>query len=236
MFNLHQRFFKKRSSPKKILLYGLQRSGTNYLETLINLNFPDCNFLNGESRNEITHKHFRLYDNKKMIPEPQFNNNLSFKNFPEFENKLPPNKIPELYIIVSKDPYSWFVSYRNWSKKNNWPNPDYHYIEEYNLFYGKWMAFDEENKRIIFIQYAEALTNPERVLQKIAHALNLPVREKIKTTKKVYASRRFTSDKKDAFLHKSYLQKIAPEDFVTINTLLDTGLLSKLGYQIESTQ
>jgi len=98
------------------------------------------------------------------------------------------------------------------------------------------MAFAEENKRIIFIQYAEALTNPERVLQKITNALNLPVREKIKTTKKVYASRRFTSDKKDAFLHKSYLQKISPEDFVTINTLLDKGLLSKLGYQIESTQ
>ena len=230
MFNLHQRFFKKRSSPKKILLYGLQRSGTNYLETLINLNFPDCNFLNGESRNEITHKHFRLYDNKKMIPEPQFNNNLSFKNFPEFENKLPPNKIPELYIIVSKDPYSWFVSYRNWSKKNNWPNPDYHYIEEYNLFYGRWMHFAKESSKIIFVRYSDLLTQPLEVLNNIGKSLNLPPLLKLKSTKKVYASRRFTGDKKEQFLNKDHLNKITREDMEIINLTLDSELTKFLGY------
>ncbi|MFZ1591487.1 MAG: sulfotransferase domain-containing protein [Chitinophagales bacterium] len=230
-----QSVFGNKLPTKRILLYGLQRSGTNYLETLIQLNYPSCKFVNGPNRNEIIHKHYRLYDNKICIPEPQFYNNEHYQQFADFEKKLPFDA-PDVYLVMSKDPYSWYTSYIGWSKKNNWPQPPYHYIEEYNLFYGKWMAFAEENKRIIFIQYAEALTNPERVLQKIAHALNLPVREKIKTTKKVYASRRFTSDKKDAFLHKSYLQKISPEDFVTINTLLDKGLLSKLGYQIESTQ
>lgn len=230
MINLYKTIFGKRASTKKLLLYGLQRSGTNYLETLINLNYQECIFLNGEHRNEITHKHFRLYDNKKAIPEPKFNNSKTFHNFAEFENALPVQKIPDLYIILSKDPYSWYSSYVNWSKKNNWVAPDYHYIEEYNLFYGKWMNFSNETPKIIFIRYADLLTEPSDVLNRIGQALNLPPVQKLKTTKKVYASKRFTGNKKEEFLNKDYLKKISADDMKTIDSKLDPELIKYLGY------
>ncbi len=230
MFNLRNRFFANRESTKKILLYGLQRSGTNYLETLINLNYPNCIFLNGEIRNEITHKHFRLYDNKKNIPEPQFNNTESFSHFTDFENALPQNKIPDLYIIVSKDAYNWFNSYVNWSKKNNWKTPDYHYIEEYNLFYGRWMNFSKETQKIIFIRYSDLLTEPLEVLNRIGVSINLSPLQKLKTTKKVYASKRFTGNKKEEFLNKDYLKKISPDDLKSIGSKLDPELIKYLGY------
>ncbi|MBK7444177.1 MAG: sulfotransferase domain-containing protein [Bacteroidetes bacterium] len=233
MFNTLRNIFQPKLPHKKILLYGLQRSGTNYLETLIHLNYPNCQFINGEIRNEIIHKHFRLYDNKNCIPEPQFENTAHFNSLADFEQALPENNIPDIYLVMSKDPYSWYTSYVGWSKKNNWPKRDYHYIEEYNLFYGKWKFLASGEKRILFIRYQDLLTAPQTELNKLATALSLPIKQPIRTTKKVYASRRFTDDKKDAFLNKSYLGKIDAGDFTTINTLLDVDLLNQLGYSIE---
>ena len=231
MLNLRNKLFGIPASEKKILLYGLQRSGTNYLETLIKLNYPGCVFLNGEKRNEITHKHYRLYDNKLVIPEPQFTNNNTYPDFEHFESALPKNMVPDLYILISKDPYSWFGSYVNWSKKNNWVKPNYHYIEEYNLFYRKWMTFAEQTDKVIFIRYADLLTDPLGTLNKIGTALHLAPKHKLKTTKKVYASKRFTGNKKERFLNKDYMKSIAPEDLQAIQLKIDRELMKFLGYQ-----
>lgn len=223
-------FFKGRQDERKILLYGLQRSGTNFLESLVRLNFPGCHFVNGEVRNAIDHKHFRLYDNKAIIPEPQFLNHGQFSSFAEFEKQLP--EVPEVFLIMSKDPYSWLVSYNNWSRKNNWPKPHYHYIEEYNLFYGKWMEFSKSTNKILFIRYVDLLQQPLEELKKIAALLHLPDPEKLKTTKKVYASRKFTGSKKEAFLNNDHLQKISANDLNLINQKLDRQLLDFLGYDV----
>lgn len=234
MINTLRNLFNPNYPKKEILLYGLQRSGTNYLETLVNLNYPNCKFINSEVRNEIMHKHFRLYDNKNYIPEPKFDNQFTFNSFAEFEQALPLKKKPDLYLIMSKDPYSWFTSYVGWSKKNNWPNRNYHYINEYNLFYGKWMEFSKENPKIIFIRYADLLNNPLEQINTIANELGLPLKNKVITTKKVYASKKFTDDKKDAFLNRSYMDKISPEELSQINNLLNADLLQRMGYATQS--
>ena len=234
MFQAIQRLFEPKLPQKKVLLYGLQRSGTNYLETLMALNYPNCKFINSEQRNHIQHKHFRLYENKQYIPEPQFDNDKQFSNLFDFEQTLTPSETPDIYLVMSKDPYSWYTSYVGWSKKNNWPNRHYHYIEEYNLFYGKWMEFAAESNKVLFIRYRDLLLQPQTELHKIATILSLPQKSNIKTTKKVYASRRFTDDKKEAFLNKSFLNKIEPDDFTQINAKLDRKLMEQLGYQIES--
>ncbi len=234
MINALRNLFQPKLPKKQLLLYGLQRSGTNYLETLIQLNYPNCSFINSEVRNEIMHKHFRLYDNKNYIPEPQFDNTAIFKSFDAFEQSLPINKKPDLYLVMSKDPYSWYTSYIGWSMKNNWPNRGYHYINEYNLFYAKWLEFSRENEQIIFIRYLDLLTNPLPIINTIAKALSLPEKNTIRTTNKVYASKKFTSDKKDAFINRSYLNKISKEELVIINNLLDKSLLQQMGYTIQN--
>jgi hypothetical protein len=222
--------FRKRLPEKRILMYGLQRSGTNYMETLMQLNYPDAKFLNGIVRSEITHKHFRLYPEKAIIPEPQFANTLQVGDLRTFESHLPfPS--PDLYIIVSKDPFSWLISYQKWSRKNNWPHHEHHYISEYVLFYGMWKQFALTSDKIIFVRYDDLLIEPKITLDKVATLLNWPLREHMHTTNKVYASRRFSSDKKQAHLSGEHLKSIPSDELHTINALLPDELLKFLGYE-----
>ncbi len=225
---LRQKLFPQAGVEKQLLLYGLQRSGTNFLKSLIHLNYPDCRFGNGAVRNAVDHKHFRLYDNKEIIPEPQFENQMYFPSFPDFENAL--QLQPDIYLVISKDPYSWFVSYTKWSQKNNWPPHAYHYIEEYNLFYGKWMEFSKQTNKILFIRYVDLLQEPLRELHKIANTLQIAPVDQMKTAKKVYASRKFTGAKKEEFLKNEHLAKISAEDLQMINIKLNTNLMAFLGY------
>jgi len=229
---IKHRLFAKPGDQRKILLYGLQRSGTNYLESLVEINYPACQFINGEMRNEITHKHFRLYADKSRIPEPQFQNQQVFDSFAAFESALP--EIPDLYIVVSKDPYSWLVSYNKWSKKNNWPLPDYQYIEEYNLFYGMWMQFSKQTDKVLFVRYIDLLTDPQKEMERVTAALNLPARTSTKTTSKVYASRKFTAGRKESFLNKEHMQDISKETLSEVNHLLDKQLIQFLHYPLET--
>ena len=105
---------------KKLLLYGLQRSGTNFVEQLIARNF-NVTFLNSnEHRDAPIQKHFRLYDDKSVITPPAYGNDYQFRNFEEFEAVLP--EPADGYVVISKDPYSWTLSYQKWAKKCNWPN------------------------------------------------------------------------------------------------------------------
>ena len=98
-----------------VLHYGLQRSGTNYLETLLKKNFR-IRFLNSnKDRRSPLHKHCRLYKNKQIIPEPQYQNDIVVDTFDQFESLF--EVVPDYYFIISKDPYSWNLSYRNWAKK-----------------------------------------------------------------------------------------------------------------------
>ena len=82
-----------------ILIYGLQRSGTNFLESLLKTNFH-VHFLNSnDSRSVPIQKHFRFYKNKKCIPTPEYLNQLEINSFHEFEALFTPK--PDFYFIIS---------------------------------------------------------------------------------------------------------------------------------------
>lgn len=231
MFDALRRRFRKKLPARRILMYGLQRSGTNYFEALMHLNYPDALFLNGELRSGITHKHFRLYPDKNIIPEPQFANTLILPDLASFEKQLP-FAAPDLYVVISKDPIGWFTSYQRWSKKNNWPKVSHHYIEEYNLFYGMWMQYAASGGHILFIQYDTLLRTPDVVLKMVAEQLGYPVRKAITNTKKVYASKRFTQKKKQEILGGAYRQSLSEEMVQEIKQKVDPSVLSFLGYSL----
>lgn len=212
-------------------MYGLQRSGTNYLEALLTLNYPDVQFVNGVVRHEITHKHFRLYPEKNIIPEPKFANKVIVNDLASFESQLPFSP-PDLYLVVSKDPVSWYSSYINWSRKNNWPPHAHHYIDEYNLFYGMWRKLATETDRIVCVRYDDLLRSPESIVQQIGAKLGYPPLRNFRDARKVYASRRFTKEKKEAHLSGAYKQVLCAEELETIRSLADRSLLDFLGYRI----
>lgn len=217
----------------ELLIYGLQRSGTNYIEQLLKNNYRVI-FLNMyEDRKSIYHKHFRLYDQKELIPEPKYLNNLYFRDFCEFESKLK-NK-PDFYLVISKDPYSWLISYKKWAKKCKWPVPDYNYIEEYNLFYERWMDFFYQTNKISFVRYIDLLKKPGKTLDILERKFNLKkdyLLLKNVNFKRIPQSSTFSKQRKEYYLSKKYLLDYTDEEIDDINASLNVDLINFLGYEL----
>ena len=217
----------------KLLHYGLQRSGTNYLETLLKNNYR-VRFLNKDGhRNSPLSKHFRLYDEKSIIPGPLYQNDFIIPDFASFEKLL---KIaPHYYIIISKDPYSWLVSYENWAQKCRWSKVAHHYIAEYNLFYGKWLDFSRETDKIFFVRYIDLLIDPAKELGRLEKLLGL--KEKWfrgwnrKMIRKVSQSRKFSDDRRDYYFKERYMQYYTKEELQIVNDVLDFNVVQRLSYK-----
>jgi hypothetical protein len=225
---------------KRILHYGLQRSGTNVLETYLKQNFKIELLNNNLERANTLHKHFRLYEDKQYIPEIQFANDLTFNSFAAYEESFKLENKVDAILIISKDPYSWYLSYLNWAKKCNWPMVNYHYIEEYNRFHEKWIAFGKEDSRISFIKYIDLIENPKQVLTQLKskHQLSLKLFKQIfginYSIRKVSESDTFTQSNLKFYTQKEYLNKLDYTEIKAINNLISPTILSELGYPLES--
>jgi hypothetical protein len=225
-------------NKKNLLYYGLQRSGTNYLHELLTSNFK-VNLLNSdEDRAQPIQKHFRLYDDKEKVPEPKYLNDLHVSSYNQFM-ELTGLKVPiDGIIVISKDPYSWYLSYCKWAKKCNWEKVNHHYIEEYNLFYAKWMELSKESNTMHFIRYIDLLTDKNKILAQLKNKYQLTghlslksIKSKILHTKFVPQSDKFTKSKNDYYVNQEYLQKLSADEIHTINEKLSDELMSFLGYQ-----
>jgi hypothetical protein len=218
----------------KLLHYGLQRSGTNFLESYLRKKYK-IKFLNSnKDRKSPLQKHFRLYSEKYIVPEPQYQNNILISNFYEFESLF--NVLPDYYIIISKDPYSWYLSYKRWATKCNWPKVNHHYIEEYNLFYGTFLEFSTQTKKIRFIRYVDLLGNMDGLLHQLELDMSLEKRMLPVfglRSHKVSQSEAFTDERKAYYLNEQYLKEYSKKELQTLNDALDLGVAASLGYEIK---
>ena len=224
---------------KRLLHYGLQRSGTNFLESLLKKNFSSKVLNSRKERNHPLQKHFRLYDDKTKIPESKYLNNYNYNSYDDFKKSWGLNTEINGVIVISKDPYSWLLSYEKWAKKCTWPTPNYNYIEEYNLFLNKWKDFAEQTNDIIFVKYIDLLVQPEIELTKIENKFSLKrrwntKRKGLKTElEKVKVSEKFTLDKKDFYIQKKYLEDYNNTKLELINSVIDKNLMEFLNYEFQ---
>jgi len=213
----------------------MQRSGTNYIETVLRKAYR-VRFNNQNThRNSPLQKHFRLYDEKSLIPEPQYLNNKCYPDFESFETDLGAHRA-QAYIVMSKDPYSWFLSYSNWAKKFGWPKVEHHYVQEYTLFYKKWMQFSRQSDRIFFVRHKDFLLDEQLEFN------NLEIRLRLKKSLKgslgfrnagvVARSSPFTDEKREFYVKEKYLQEYTKVQLDEVNSHLDTELMSFLNYDI----
>lgn len=216
-----------------LLHYGLQRSGTNYLKALLEKKYR-VRFLNSnKDRSSPLQKHFRLYDNKDIIPEIQYGNDIVIKDFQEFERHF--TVVPDYYLVISKDPYSWFLSYSSWARKCNWPAVGHHYIEEYNLFYKKWLEFSRQSGKIVFVRYIDLLRDLDSELDRLTTTMQL--REKWLAgllpgrVSKVSQSRLFTEERRAYYLGEKYLEEYSDAALQQLNDALDPEVIALLGYE-----
>jgi hypothetical protein len=216
----------------KILHYGLQRSGTNYFEALLSGSFPDLTWTNHDQRDHPAHKHFRAYDEKHLIAHPLFYNDFHFEDFADFERQLGPANQADHYFVISKDPYSWLLSYRRWARKNGWPRPAFHYLEEYQAFYRWWLQqWERHPQRIHHLRYVDLLRSPAAAMEEVSSWLDHPYQPP-SAIRKVSFSRRFSARKKQRYLDQQYLKKLRRQDWKVLEEVLDPALLAKLGYEL----
>ena len=216
-----------------LLHYGLQRSGTNFLETILKRNFK-VRFLNSNrDRSSPVQKHCRLYDEKDVVPHPQYRNNIIVRSFEQFEDLF--RIRPQFYLVISKDPYSWFLSYSNWARKCNWPPVDHHYIEEYNLYYGKLLDLSSQTDKFIFVRYVDMISDTKAILkhlqEKMALQKSLMAAFASIRPVKVRLSSKFTEERRAYYSEQRYLKDYDSEALQQLNRLLNPRVVSLLGYE-----
>ena len=217
-------------------LYGLQRSGTNLIQTFLETNFH-ISFMNNPDRQSPYHKHFRIYDDKDIIPQTDKNN--------QYKNKYIINSLKELdellgdlnhnnkYIIVYKNIFSWLPSIEKWAKGCKWKtNSKMEFVEDYLHFIKKWCLI--KNERVFFINYEDFLhmsDDNNSLVNKLSVFLNKK-QNKIKYTfEKVNCSEKFTISKKNYYINHEYMTLYSNKELEKIkNNLIYKEIIQHLKY------
>lgn len=225
----------------KLLVNGLQRTGTNYLEVLLKRRYR-VRIVNAAERSAAGHKHARLYPDKALIPEPQYRNDLHVVDYVSFEALL--EVVPDQVLVISKDPYSWYLSYRKFGERCGWPPPDHHYIDEYNAYYGTWLQLAATTSRVHFVRYIDLLAEPDAALHSLAAALDLTPRiggreggrgrraRPVRRVRRVPVSGTFSADSAEYYLEAKYLDEYDDATLAELNERVDAGVVEQLGYSL----
>lgn len=228
-------------NERAALLYGMQRSGSNYIHQLMLQNFQNIRFYNlGISRSLPTHKHFRLYDEKSAIPDERYYNTFRYSSFKDFKRHV--GKVAEqeihTYIVCTKDPYSWYLSYKKHARKNKFTyfkrSLNTQFLIDYNLFYRKWLDFAmEAPEEVLLFRYEDLIEDLSGSLQRIAQKFDLERSPgPLKNPTLVPLSREFTKARASFYKEKKYLDFFSERDRSVIQHLLDPELMATLNYRI----
>tara|TARA_Y100000401_G_C8280551_1_gene203199 strand:+ start:82 stop:807 length:726 start_codon:yes stop_codon:yes gene_type:complete len=236
---------------KKILLYGLYRTGTNYLQALLSDNFHIEHLNHAQEREEydVCHKHARLYCNSDFASGGF--KCFCIRDFEDLKARIKKNNpFPDFFVITSKDPYSWLLSFRAFSEwDRRYKNLKFHPIKEYSLYYKKLISLSKQGGNFIFVRYIDMISNINNV-ERLGQMMNLEKKvENITNIKKnLYMNNRvpFSEDRRRFYMDKLYLDKLrhdascSPEGYYfrqdhieEINRNLDEEVVEYLGYKIE---
>lgn len=192
-------------------LYGLQRSGTNYLRKLIELNF-------------------NYYTRNKKSPR-------SWKH----RLDVPDIAKDHINIVLYKNPYKWIESlYRNpedfFEKQTKFHclNEDGSYnltaiAKTYKHFIETWVFSDVSS---LNIRYEDLLENKSQVLTSISNLFNVHATiDNIIEPGTVLNSKKFTEDKKEYYLKDNDLKFLTKKELAEVNETLDSDFMTKLNYE-----
>jgi len=213
-------------------IYGLQRSGTNVIQTFIEANF-NIFFMNGQGRQTPYHKHFRIYDNKDLIPqtdkENQYKNQYIIDSLEDLDKLLGNLTHTNRYIIIYKNIFSWLPSIEKWAKKCMWKtNSKMEFIEDYLNFIKKWYSI--KNNRVIFVNYEDFLNichDNNSLINKLSVFFNKEPEKNISFFEKVNCSEKFTIEKKKYYINNEYMSLYSKEELDEIkNNIIYQELMS----------
>ena len=206
-------------------LYGLQRSGTNFTQKYLETNF-NISFKNKGDRQSPYHKHFRIYDNKDIIPQTdqknQYKNQYIIHSLKELDKLLGDLNHTNKYIIVYKSIFSWLPSIEKWAKGCKWKNNSkMEFVEDYLNFIKKWYSI--KNERVFFINYEDFLNmsdNENSLANKLSVFLNKKQKKAIYSFEKVNCSKKFNTSQKKYYINHEYMSLYSKEELEKIKNNL----------------
>lgn len=192
----------------KYYIYGLQRSGTNVLQKFLETNF-NISFLNQQYDRQIpSHKHFRIYNDKDIIPETdienQYQNKYKIQSLQELDECLGDFEQTNRYIIVYKNIFSWLPSIEKWANLCKWKTHlKMQFVKDYLHFLEKWNSL--KNERVFFINYDEFLNVENNTLMsRLTIFLKKTPEKNVYSFDKVNCSNVFTLKQKEYYLKEEY--------------------------------
>jgi len=234
------------TNNSNLMLFGLPRSGTNYVEALLHENFHGVKFLNEHYPEALpTHKHFRLYDEKHLVPGPQYLNQFFYPDFSSFHthvSALTENENLQ-YLVTVRNPYAWYVSYSHWAHKRPFwkrqvikflrKEANAHFLLEWNLFMKKWIQFaSEAPDRVKIVRHEDLLQRFDQNMAELEAFFHLkPKSEKWHNPQKVGMSDAFSASKKTQLASGKYIKEIPELHFRAITEVMDKAVMDTLGYE-----
>jgi len=215
--------------------YGAQRSGTNYLKRLVELNFKDVTVFGsvlGWKHGMYEHANgyqFKCDSHEEWLEKKTKDGRVysvdghALKHTREELEKA----IPQLnYLISVKDPYAYVSSFKKFrARKKEWePKRVEGWVNQYLELYDAWKRFhDEIPGRCFIVNYNDLLTNRDIVLTSIQSKFGLTLKHDtlVDETRAVNAStdhgliidrKQFN---KDYYLNKEYLNEL-PEEIIQV--------------------
>jgi len=234
--------------------YGLERTGTNYIKGLLDINIKDCRVLGNLFG--LKHEPFNPKDIETKLDKnyhPKKDDELDFGKYVDISDREL-EIVKDLirngevkYLVMIKDPYSWVSSYNDC----HWLAPKHgfeygpislpkvkSYMGRWNSVYNNWVNTLPSDKTL-FISYEDLIIDPQKVIEGICSEFNLTMSGEFKNIKNnmgmtadIHGSRNTEnwdfSVKKQYYLTKEYMDRLTDEmkDYIKNNT--DNKILEKI--------
>lgn len=168
---------ERESGIHPIAHHGLQRSGTNYLCTLLaQADYRVVNRIDPD-RTDPRHKHFRWQaDKSTIVMDRRYGNALQPASLAEV-NALCGYARDMRHVVLFRHPRSWLDAIFRWGLQNGWFASEAEflsrglyraYLAEWHAYYGTWADFAQgDPARVLILGYADLKRDPGAVLARI---------------------------------------------------------------------
>jgi len=194
-----------------IHIRGLQRSGTNFLQQILELNYPAIEIIYSNDRSSPNHRHYRIFNKNELqqnykehindsifVHEKLISDLKTYESYTNIQNY-------DLILFIMKDIHHWCNSYKATGWITECSNKQL--IQEYYLYLQKVKMLTDSSKKIKAIKYRDLLLDTKKVLS----SLNLEIHNNIKIPNRINMSPQFDKIKtlnyiKDNFIWDNFNQ------------------------------
>jgi len=236
-----------KTSKKIIKIFGLKRSGTNYLEWILKNNFKDLLVFTNQFQEKggvpqelsnilgdnIGNKHesptqlmskictgapLTKHEKDRLFSHAYFNK----ENRLEAESIISARNV--YYIFNTKNPFSWYESFCKFFGHNMHPIQK-KYLIKYSSIYESYYDFlDKHEDRCLIVRYEDLLSKTENSLSLISKKLNINTTASVRRPPSRIGPDLCKTgkpfDKKSYFLNEEFMEKYSQEEIKLIGSLL----------------